>query len=156
EALNDEPDFDVDVDLDTRFDDVDPLERELLEMDDTDYVYELEAEDDTEYYAMDEEEEDLDALAREMNDLEGWTLRDRNRSKEQEAVEEDGALFYELVIVKERKHSLDYHIYDWNRRLAAEAEMTIYATDVAGEVNWKHEPTEEEIEAITDLIVSDF
>ncbi|GIQ71293.1 hypothetical protein DUZ99_08330 [Xylanibacillus composti] len=156
EGFNSEPDFDVDVDLDTRFDDVDPNEREMLEMEDADYMYEMEDDDDTEYYAMEEDEENLDALAREMNELEGWSLRDRRRDADREETEEDAALFYELVIVKERKHSLDYHIYDWNRKLAAEAEMTIYSSDVAGEVHWKHEPTEEEIEAVTDLIVSDF
>ncbi len=66
------------------------------------------------------------------------------------------AVYYELVIVGERRNKVEYHVYDQNQEWIAEAMMTLYGPDVSGEVIWKHEPSEEEIEHVTDLIVSDF
>ena len=64
--------------------------------------------------------------------------------------------YYELVIVGEGRHTVEYHVYDRYRKWIAEAYMKIYDTDVVGEVHWQHHPTDEEIELVTDLIVSDF
>ena len=66
------------------------------------------------------------------------------------------SVYYELVIVGERRNSVEYHIYDGRKTWIAEAFMTIYGNDVVGEVNWNVMPSEEEIGHVTDLIVSDF
>ncbi|MEB3100210.1 hypothetical protein [Ferviditalea candida] len=63
---------------------------------------------------------------------------------------------YELVIVGESRNRVEYHIYDDDKAWVAEAFMNIYGKDVVGEVNWVFDPTEDEIEAVMDLIVSDF
>lgn len=63
---------------------------------------------------------------------------------------------YELVIVGESRNKVEYHIYDQDKAWVAEAFMTIYGADVVGEVNWVFDPAEDEIEAVMDLIVSDF
>jgi hypothetical protein len=63
---------------------------------------------------------------------------------------------YHLVIVGEDRRKVEYHIYDDDQEWVAEAMMHIQGEDVAGEVYWLFEPTEEEIEDITELLVSDF
>lgn len=63
---------------------------------------------------------------------------------------------YELVIVGENRNKVEYHIYDHDKAWVAEAFMNIYGEDVVGEVNWVFDPAEDEIEAVMDLIVSDF
>ena len=63
---------------------------------------------------------------------------------------------YELVIVGEHGNQVEYHIYDSRKEWIAEALMSIYGSDVVGEVNWNVEPEEEQIGHIADLIVSDF
>lgn len=63
---------------------------------------------------------------------------------------------YELVIVGESRNKVEYHVYGEGEKWIAEAFITIRGNDVIGEVNWSFEPTEDEIEAVTDLIVSDF
>ncbi len=70
--------------------------------------------------------------------------------------EEDQAAVYELVIVGEKRNQVEYHVYDHRQRWVAEAFFTLQGPDVVGEVSWVFDPTDEEIEAITDLIVSDF
>lgn len=65
-------------------------------------------------------------------------------------------VFYELVAVGENRDSIEYHVYGKDREWVAEAFMRIDDRDVSGTVNWMHEPAEEEIEHVTDLIVSDF
>jgi hypothetical protein len=65
-------------------------------------------------------------------------------------------VFYELVIVGESRNRVEYHIYDQDQDLVAESLMTIYGNDVVGKVHWMHQPEEDEIEAVSDLIVSDF
>jgi hypothetical protein len=66
------------------------------------------------------------------------------------------AIYYELVIVGESRNTVEYHVYDKNKKWMAEAYMTIYGNDVVGEVNWRFLPSEDEIGHVTDLIVSDF
>jgi hypothetical protein len=63
---------------------------------------------------------------------------------------------YELVIVDESRRKVEYHIYDEDQEWVAEAVMRINGDDVYGEVRWMFDPTEEEIEDITELLVSDF
>ncbi|WP_166242475.1 hypothetical protein [Paenibacillus turpanensis] len=63
---------------------------------------------------------------------------------------------YELVIVGESRNRIEYHVYTPNMEWVAEAFMRIQGDDVTGDITFMSEPTEDEIEAITDLIVSDF
>jgi hypothetical protein len=63
---------------------------------------------------------------------------------------------YELVIVDESRRKVEYHVYDEDQEWVAEAVMRINGDDVHGEVRWMFDPTEEEIEDITELLVSDF
>jgi hypothetical protein len=76
------------------------------------------------------------------------SLRQQNQAKKSED--------YELVIVGEHGNQVEYHIYDSRREWIAEALMSIYGTDVVGEVNWNADPDEEQIGLIADLLVSDF
>ncbi|MFS1512004.1 hypothetical protein VQL36_06150 [Chengkuizengella sp. SCS-71B] len=63
---------------------------------------------------------------------------------------------YELMIVGERKNAVEYHVYNENKQWIAEAFMSIFGTDVVGEVSWLREPTEDELNDVTELIISDF
>jgi hypothetical protein len=63
---------------------------------------------------------------------------------------------YSLVIVGEGRSNVEYHIYDEEQEWSAEALISIQGEDVSGEIHWLFDPTEEEIEAITELLVSDF
>jgi len=63
---------------------------------------------------------------------------------------------YELVIVGESRNKIEYHVYDEHMDWQAEALFTIRGTDCSGEIHFVHAPTEDEIEAVADLIVSDF
>lgn len=63
---------------------------------------------------------------------------------------------FELVITGEHDDSIEYHIYGHNRRWLAEAFVTLYDSDVIGEINWIEEPTPDRIESAVDLLVSDF
>jgi hypothetical protein len=63
---------------------------------------------------------------------------------------------FELVIVGEDDNRIEYHIYGKKKAWLAEAMFVIEETEVFGEVNWMVKPSEDEIEAAADLIVSDF
>ncbi len=75
----------------------------------------------------------------------------RMQSDDQEA-----EIGYELVIVEEKRNGVKYHVYDMNSELIAEASMKIYGTDVIGSIEWKLDPLEEEMDEVSELIVSDF
>jgi hypothetical protein len=68
----------------------------------------------------------------------------------------DDTLYYELVIVGESRNRVEYHVYDKHKNWVAEAFCKIYGPDVFGEVHWTFNPSDEEIDAVTDLLVSDF
>lgn len=63
---------------------------------------------------------------------------------------------FELVIVGEDENRIEYHIYGKKKAWLAEAMFVIEETEVFGEVNWMIKPSDDEIEAAADLIVSDF
>ncbi|TMV47805.1 hypothetical protein FE783_20445 [Paenibacillus mesophilus] len=63
---------------------------------------------------------------------------------------------YELVIVGESRSRIEYHIYDRDQEWLAEAFVRIRGAGVIAEIEWKIEPSEEEIGHVTDLLVSDF
>jgi hypothetical protein len=63
---------------------------------------------------------------------------------------------YELVIVGEGRNKVEYHVYDEDHEWIAEALMKIHGTDVFGEIHWIFDPTGDDIEEVTELLVSDF
>ncbi len=63
---------------------------------------------------------------------------------------------FELVIVGEDENRIEYHIYGKKKAWLAEAMFMIEESEVFGEVNWMVKPSDDEIEAAADLIVSDF
>ena len=71
-------------------------------------------------------------------------------------MEETKAAYYELVVVGESRGRVDYHVYDEENRFVAEAEFRTRGHDGFGEIRFRFLPGEDEIEAVTDLIVSDF
>lgn len=74
----------------------------------------------------------------------------------EDTIEAETANYYELVIVGENRNKIEYHIYGYRQEWLAEAFMHIRGTEVSGEVNWRFEPSEDQIEQVADLIVSDF
>lgn len=71
------------------------------------------------------------------------------------AEDTDDELHYELVIVAENRKGIEYHVYDQESELVAEARVQIYGTDVVGEVDWKFDPFDEEMDMVSELIVAD-
>ncbi|OCT11999.1 hypothetical protein A8709_29520 [Paenibacillus pectinilyticus] len=63
---------------------------------------------------------------------------------------------YELVIVSETRSSVEYHVYDKESELIAEASLHIYGSEVIGDISWKFDPFDEEMDIVTELIVADF
>lgn len=62
----------------------------------------------------------------------------------------------ELVIVGENRNQVEYHVYDAGGHLVMEALMRIRLGQVTGKGTWHLAPTNEEIDEVTELIVSDF
>ncbi|MEX2414569.1 MAG: hypothetical protein WD424_00380 [Paenibacillaceae bacterium] len=81
------------------------------------------------------------------SDRDEYTMNDYGEAK---------PIRFELVIVGEDDNRIEYHIYGKRKAWLAEAMFVIEETEVYGEVNWMVKPTEDEIEAAADLIVSDF
>lgn len=75
---------------------------------------------------------------------------------ELETVEMGTSLDYELVATKETKNKMEYHVYDQDQEWIAEVFLRIIGPDVVGDIHWTFEPLENEIEHVTDLIISDF
>lgn len=71
-------------------------------------------------------------------------------------MEEGKAAYYELVVVDQSGEHVSYQVYDEENRFVAEAEFSTRGPDCFGEVRFRFLPGEDEIEAVTDLIVSDF
>jgi hypothetical protein len=67
-----------------------------------------------------------------------------------------GGHIYHLVIVGEGRSKIEYHIYDEEQDWVAEVLMEIHGEVVSGEVHWLYYPTEVELEAVTELLLSDF
>lgn len=63
---------------------------------------------------------------------------------------------YELIVVNEERNRVEYQVYDEEQELVAEAFLTIQGDDVSGTVEWMFEPHDEELDAVTELIVGDF
>jgi hypothetical protein len=70
--------------------------------------------------------------------------------------EQHSPIRLELVIVGEEDNRIEYHIYGKKKAWLAEAMFVVEETEVFGDVNWMVKPSEDEMEAATELIVSDF
>jgi hypothetical protein len=102
------------------------------------------------------------------DDLGDWDVSDResiemdvNRgrySNDPEDTDNDyrNPVYYELVSTKETKNKLEYHVYDKDQEWIAEVFMRVFGSDVVGDIHWMYSPLDEEIEHVTDLVVSDF
>jgi hypothetical protein len=81
---------------------------------------------------------------------------DDSRTADFDPEENDHDLGYELVTVSEKRNAIEYHIFDPEMELAAEADIHITGTDVTGKIEWKSYPLDEEMEQAAELIVADF
>lgn len=63
---------------------------------------------------------------------------------------------YELVLVSKSRNRLHYHVYDDARRLIAESFLRASDDSVTGSIRWRIRPDDDEMELVTELIVSDF
>ncbi|MDQ0057949.1 hypothetical protein [Paenibacillus harenae] len=78
-------------------------------------------------------------------------------SEENEGSTEDWeSAEYELVIVNKKRNRIVYHIYDYKRKWIAEALLSIDHADISGDVRWIFEPDDDEVQNITELLVTDF
>ncbi|NOU97913.1 hypothetical protein GC093_32505 [Paenibacillus sp. LMG 31456] len=76
----------------------------------------------------------------------------------QSASDEDKSVsdYFELIVVAESRNKIEYHIYNEFQELVAETSIRILGREVSGNVTWTHDPNDDEIEAVTSLLVSDF
>ncbi|WNR43154.1 hypothetical protein [Paenibacillus roseipurpureus] len=63
---------------------------------------------------------------------------------------------YELVVVSENRSSVEYHVFEKDSELVAEANLHIYGSEVIGEIIWRFDPFDAEMDIVTELIVGDF
>jgi hypothetical protein len=103
-----------------------------------------------EYY---EDHYDLNAEDEDLQDDDDFYYEDLD--EEIETLDMGGHI-YHLVIVGEGRSKIEYHIYDDEQEWVAEALMEIQGEDVSGEVHWLFDPAEIELEAVTELLLSDF
>lgn len=71
-------------------------------------------------------------------------------------IEDRNPVYYELVSTKESKNKMEYHVYGKNQEWIAEVFLRVIGPDVVGDIHWMSSPLDEEIEHVTDLVVSDF
>lgn len=83
-------------------------------------------------------------------------LMDEGLAEEEAAEAQTIPVRLELVIVGESGNRVEYHIYGPNKEWLAEAFFNLHEDDAVGEVKWMMRPTEEELDAAADLLVSDF
>lgn len=75
---------------------------------------------------------------------------------EEEEADVRNPVYYELVATKETKNKIEYHVYAKDQEWIAEVFLRIKDNDITGDIHWMFNPMDEEIEHVTDLLVSDF
>ncbi|WNQ09713.1 hypothetical protein MJA45_19060 [Paenibacillus aurantius] len=103
-------------------------------------------------------EEEREAFIEE-DDEEGYGLEpDWEEDEDILEMDEDewASAEYELVTVKETGSRVDYHVYDAEQELIAEAFLRTRSEDLTGDVTWEREPEDWEVEHVTELLVTDF
>ncbi len=122
--------------------------------------YELSGEDEDAFepraYAEEDEEESYAAENGDEYEPMGDEDADSLDILEMRTPEGRKAAYYELVVVSETRNQIEYHVYDQEMDWLAEAVFRTHGTDCFGEIRFNFLPGEDEIEAVTDLIVSDF
>lgn len=63
---------------------------------------------------------------------------------------------YELYIVGESRNKVEYQLLDRDHDLVAEAELTLKRGDISGDIYWNHEPSEDEVDEVANILVNDF
>lgn len=63
---------------------------------------------------------------------------------------------YQLNIVGESRNRVEYQLLNKNHEIVAEAMMYIDQSDVYGDIFWHFEPSEEDIDEVTHIVVADF
>jgi hypothetical protein len=116
-----------------------------------------EMDEDEEYELSADEEEDDDETYAAFDGEEYEPIGDEDADN-LDILEMQGrkAAYYELVVVSETRNKIEYHVYDQEMEWLAEAVFRTHGTDCFGEIRFNFLPGEDEIEAVTDLIVSDF
>jgi hypothetical protein len=94
----------------------------------------------------------------EQSDLEAGSDWEEDESQTADFDPEDSEndLGYELVTISKKRNAIEYHIFDPEMELVAEAAIHIARTDVTGNVEWKSYPLDDEMEQAAQLIVADF
>lgn len=64
--------------------------------------------------------------------------------------------YYELVEINELDDEVEYHVYDEQENWIAEVIVQLEDYYGHADFHWIHEPSDEEIDAVTELLVSDF
>ncbi|QYR20695.1 hypothetical protein KZ483_23380 [Paenibacillus sp. sptzw28] len=75
-------------------------------------------------------------------------------ANEEEAGE--AALDFQLVVADKKRNRLRFHLFNEAGELAAEAFLRTSDSDVIGHISWEFEPADEEIERVTEMIVSKY
>lgn len=118
-------------------------------------VMDDEAESVYEYDDLDMDMDDDEELLFNYDD--DPTIGDEDASElDRIEMEERKEAYYELVIVGEQRNKVEYHVYDQDMDWVAEAFFTLRGEECVGEINFMFNPSDDEIEAVADLIVSDF
>ncbi|MGM0880125.1 MAG: hypothetical protein ACQEXQ_03685 [Bacillota bacterium] len=108
-------------------------------------------------------EEDYEAKTEEFK-AEEFTSRDRKdyqerrqlSDKNEVSTEDWESAEYELVMVNKKRNRIDYQVYDNKGKWIAEALLRTEHAHISGDVRWVIEPDDDEVENITELLVSDF
>lgn len=64
--------------------------------------------------------------------------------------------FYKLALTMDNRGKIEYHVYDRDHEWIAEIFLRMADNDLMGDIHWMMNPIQEEIEAVTSLLVSDF
>lgn len=115
-------------------------------------MVELDEGDEDRQYDLDDDDADYEWINDDetrFNDIDATVAPDNMNMLDQR-------LGYELVNVGEYRNLVEYHVYDKDSELVAEVSTHVYGSDVVGEVHWEFDPFDEEMDAVTELIVADF
>ncbi|WP_028611521.1 hypothetical protein [Paenibacillus harenae] len=84
------------------------------------------------------------------------TAEEDYESKNEVLTEDRESAEYKLVMVNEKRNRIDYQVYDNKGKWIAEAVFRTDHAHISGDVRWVFEPDDEEVENMTELLVSDF
>jgi hypothetical protein len=118
----------------------------------TDQLGEVEEIVEVESFDFDDDDEDMDYLGMLDDGVEYEFEDDDYYQVEEIDTEED----FQLAIVGESRNMVEYQLLNKHNDLVAEAELQLHRGDVVGDIYWNYDPSDEEIDEIAQIIVSDF